>query len=108
MKLTGKCKSDFRKWYLNECHDASILYNDFRDLHSSMQWGIYLDFLDNVEFEVIVERAVDDELDFINTFEWVVLNTDTNDNYGGGGNSDSRAEAQNAAIEKANEIYNKA
>ena len=88
MKLTGKAKEDFEKWYLKEYRDAwgmELLWFDTTPF--SMQYGVYVDFFD---FNNIwIQNGI------------IIAN---NKFYYYGGNT--RTEARQKAIEKANEIYN--
>ena len=47
MKLTGKCKADFEKWYLkNNTHSRWV---NFEICGDSMQYGVYVDYFDSVD-----------------------------------------------------------
>jgi hypothetical protein len=122
MKLTGKCKEDFEKWYIVIFLKHSLKYYESTDKttmefvridlktfytkNESMQYGVYVDFFDSVGNEVsIIPTQVSRILKF--TFE-IYSNRrslyPTNcvyDNY------KTRPEARTAAVEKADEIYNK-
>ena len=55
MKITGKCKEDFEKWYLhsvetNYIDDVHVI-KDFYAKLQSMQNGVYVDFFDSVKYE---------------------------------------------------------
>ena len=73
----------------------------------SEQWGIYEDFADHLGFEICVDRATDEELNSIDAFSWVVMQNDTNDNFNGGVNTDTRDESRIECIEKFNQEINK-
>lgn len=104
MKLTGKCKEDFEKWYNNpliEHVGLRRLPQWFYTLTESMQYGVYVDFFDSVgiyiqilfyDFDVsnwqICIECIEDEFDYTET------------------HFTSRQEARIKAIEKANDIYN--
>jgi hypothetical protein len=95
MKLTGKCREDFEKWYIlnrqNQRLDIDGCYTHytlFAIEPFTMQYGVYVDFFDSVGINITITRKA-----------WVVT---PNQN----GYCDSRSEARTAAIEKANEIYN--
>jgi hypothetical protein len=118
MKLTGKCKEDFEKWFTKDIEDFENydqhLLNEFYKQIYSMQYGVYVDFFDSVNVYVteiphwckgiksfrigfhILKGCVINSL-FVrpdNTvYDFIEFN--------------SRPEARTAAIEKANEIYNK-
>jgi len=96
MKLTGKCKEDFRN-YLTEFVGGGIKvypYKVFRELEISMQYGVYVDFFDHhgicisgLPYTLIINEGS------IQRFKI---------NFGGF----ERYEGRLMAIEKANEIYN--
>ena len=111
MKLTGKCKEDFEKWFEpplkeNEKDPWGIaLYGsmvaEFYSLTESMQYGVYVDFFDSVGIKISIRNISD-------AYWFVINNVNTEgkkDRYEG--RYMSRPEARTKAIEKANEIYNK-
>ena len=58
MKLTGKCKEDFDKWYLDTyCKGCTRIASlrlkmlVFLSLEPSKQYGVYIDFFDSVKYE---------------------------------------------------------
>jgi len=93
MKLTGKCKEDFEKWYesLEDFYHLDIM-------PENMVYGVYEDFFDSVGIDIrILENNVSS-----------ILNTngfsqDRKYDY----SNETRQEAREQAILKANEIYNK-
>jgi hypothetical protein len=110
MKLTGKCKEDFEKWYMqwvfNEKTFLSLRFSseqileNWNSLHQSEKYGVYVDFFDSVGIKLSIRNISD-------AYWFVINNVNTK------GKKDrhegkymSRAEARTAAIEKANEIYN--
>jgi hypothetical protein len=111
--LTGKCKEDFEKWLVcgdGRCHFqkyySDIEGNDnpyqwFTELTLSMQYGVYVDFFDSVGFYLTVRT-------FFEKYEWKVERIDSTlrklEQHSE--NVESRNEARQKAIEKANEIYN--
>jgi hypothetical protein len=107
MKLTGKCKQDFERWYSNQKYNLSATHNAgyhpnnymdwFYTLPKSMQYGVYVDFFDSVG--VNIEITNDNK--HIKTF-WVDVNAKETDDI----ELNSRPEARTAAIEKANQTYN--
>jgi hypothetical protein len=113
MKLTGKCKEDFDKWYhktysYNGNESTPSLekkpYVDigFYNYNSLMQYGVYVDFFDSVGIYVMsnmfsIERDV--VYEFIGQVETISSIWNSIEQ--------TRPEARTAAIEKANEIYNK-
>ena len=108
MKLTGKCKEDFEKWYEDLPHKFSsdikgILSTakTFDLLIPSMQYGVYVDFFDNLR--VMIEISYLDIADFGFTIDLIddvrfdgICTWDFK----------NRQEARTKAIEKANELYN--
>lgn len=102
MKLTGKCKVDFKKWLLcstvygeHEYHLDEDLLSHFENLKTSMKYGVYVDFFDSVGIYIIISRD-SGWYDVDIAGEWTSTTT-----------QDNRTEARIVAIEKANEIYNK-
>lgn len=99
--LTGKCKEDFEKWLITEKPlDAHVEPTSLYYLPFSMQYGVYVDFFDSVNVELVVYVEVFDDREFY----WTVIE-DGKDNVDGW--ADTRTEARKKAIKKANEIYNK-
>jgi hypothetical protein len=99
MKLTGKCKEDFEKWYFDNDKNVYIDLKSFYSLDESMQYGVYVDFFDSVG--VHVEVKVKSSFQKFNygihdKNEWIVSSAFIK----------TRQEARTAAIEKANELYN--
>tara|TARA_R110000772_G_scaffold201952_1_gene312294 strand:+ start:73 stop:426 length:354 start_codon:yes stop_codon:yes gene_type:complete len=112
MKLTGKCKEDFEKWIkkqkLSVIHDVGErqmnvvpLGDMFVQLHESMQYGVYEDFFDSVN--LFIEVIVVD----VNDFSFQIFKKESAKVLSVGSVFNIRSEARTAAIEKANEIYNK-
>ena len=106
MELTGKCKEEFEKFYLKDIDidECEFFNNDtilsiFYTEKESMQYGVYVDFFDSVEMDIVIERRRSD------LFLFVIY---SNCLYGSGFIPDkqSRPKARTAAIEKANELYN--
>jgi len=111
MKLTGKCKDDFEKWVEKQkfsiLHDVGErqmnivpLGDMFEQLHDSMQYGVMVDFFDSVGIEIEITRDIDWEDKVILGWVYYIENYENNKWY------DSRQEAREQAITKANEIYN--
>lgn len=104
MELTGKCKEEFEKWLLYcgvygeyEYHLDEDLLSHFKNLKTSMQYGVYVDFFDSVG--IYIEDKIDS---CAKDFRYLAtVNFKTKDAY------NTRPEARIVAIEKANEIYNK-
>ncbi len=119
MELKKQCLKDFWAWYLlpkqqETYKTSSIIYFGsnaaaqvrFMAMSFTERYGVFVDFFDEAGLELCVEREVNEELIFINYFNFVVMNVETNDNYGGGGFRNSRNGARIEAIKKANKIYN--
>ena len=121
MTLTGKCKSDFEKWFEQSEHRKFVQITGFMSdtflvfykLPFSMQYGVYEDFFDSVGYTIVINsdwyftvlQLAKGEGDGKQTFEYYVYYPDKNP-----AEYDSefktRQEARTKAIEKANEIYN--
>jgi hypothetical protein len=103
MELTGKCREDFEEWYLktvkgNEDNllgatDASWFYL----LTKSMQYGVLQDFFGSVGIDVVddIDSCAND-FRYLSKVDFKYIDA-----------HNTRPEARTAAIEKANEIYNK-
>jgi len=100
MKLTGKCKQDFLEYYwetkikpLNfpvcKKQDLEAFFDTISEL---FQNALIIEFFDSVG--VVIEVAEDEGWDAYVDKEWVKTSLNT------------RQEATNAAIAKANELYN--
>ena len=99
MKLTGKCKEEFEKWY--DLSDITTHWRVWEFMCDSMQYGVYVDFFDSVGIQV-------SNRPYFDTFEWRVDMID-HEKKKVNTNSDTeltRHEARTAAIEKANELFN--
>lgn len=101
MKLTGQCKEDFKKWFIDNVTiksspiiQDSIGLSDFYRLLPSMQYGVYVDFFDKQSIRISMNQ--------LSGTYWFDI-----DNFDEGEEEITRQEARTAAIEKANEIYNK-
>jgi hypothetical protein len=113
MKLTGKCKDDYLKWYKdvyskeNDIHEdgMSINYMPF-----SMAYGVYVDFFDSVGIQVKVEKEFDmDYAIYTGDYAWICDLEKLRGQDGHivkNGFTETLKEAREKAIEKANEIYN--
>ena len=112
MELTGKCKEEFEKWLLSNDINQEVLeidnmtyygsydvYDLFYLLPESMQYGVYVDFFDSVEVDIVIERRRSD------LFLFVIY---SNCLYGSGfiPKKQSRLKAKDLAIEKADELRN--
>jgi len=104
MKLTGKCKEDFEKWYFKQKtlpkEFGTLSIDSFYLLSLSMQYGVYVDFFDSVGIKVYVSYN-----DVAHKWNWFIdFNPVRDDVYGFP--EFSLHEARTKAIEKANESYN--
>ena len=103
MKLTGKAKEEFEKWfvesYKNEINYGRVPMPSTLDRYiPSMQYGVYVDFFDSVGVEVDItpQRKF---------YEYQVSWSDSDYKYDRTSKKD-RQEAREQAIKKANEIFN--
>ncbi len=115
MKLTGKCKTDFEKWFLLSDFRESfsenanlelgeVITKAFYSFPHPMQYGVFVDFFDSVGTFISIDPFLKD--DDVLEFYWVFVNdhfarTDSCEEY------KTRHEAREQAINKANEIYNR-
>ena len=102
MELTGKCKIKFRNYLEKQTIENKLVsygYDIFYQLPQSMQYGVYVDFFDSVSLNIYVKP--------LSNKKWSVYIDDYGvhivDYYLV---KDTRQEAREEAIEKANEIYN--
>jgi len=108
MRLTGKAKEQFEKWYNDNYEfvelpsiDDSFCLDTFYELPESMQCGVYQDWADSLGYELFVSK------DSPIVYYWAV--SDLINCLGckdGSSALMTRQEARNAAIEKLNEIIN--
>ncbi len=111
MKLTGKCKEDFQMWYFNKFCNSGMKYHEllphhmndvfgwFYGLDGSFKWGVFLKFFDSVGINIEIGigfNKTKEVLSYYYYFEGV-----RNENP-----YKSRAKAQKAATNNANDIYN--
>ena len=103
MKLTGKCKEAFEKWYIEtrykgENNRLSIFYClVFHHKPDSEKYGVYVDFFDSVG--IVLNSTGVFPIDIYGFGYSVNLNSNSI-------HFKTRPEARKAAIEKANEIFN--
>jgi hypothetical protein len=106
MKLTGKCKEDFEKWWYSkfnpsidgETHHFMVMIGDkFNALTDSMQYGVYVDFFDSVGIDIVdnIDSCAND-FRYLSKVDFKCIDA-----------HNTRPEARTAAIEKADEIHNK-
>lgn len=102
MKLTGKCEQEFEKWFKEEYSGSGIvLYNhdldqNFYHFFGSMQYGVYVDFFESVAIYITLKLTMEGFEITLNCRNQRVIVWE-----------DVRPEARTAAIEKADEIFNK-
>jgi NADH:ubiquinone oxidoreductase subunit 4 (subunit M) len=100
MKLTGKCKEDFEKWRMKQNYDVDAPF--FYDLKYSMQYGVYVDFFDSLDVFIYIIAWETEVGDFYFKYEIIGFWG----NHSASLRCETRQEARDAAIEKANELYN--
>lgn len=101
MKLTGKTKQEFEKWYVENVFDVNIDFSHMNPVvehfyigySDSMKFGVLVDYFDSVGLFIEICKTP-----AMGTFYWMV-NDGTIDNQ-----FDTRPEARTSAIEKANSI----
>ena len=104
MKLTGKAKQEFEKWFLkgmrtDEGYDQYVM-RSFSSKAESMKWGVYVDFADSLNNRVdIICRICILIMETQKGFAYTI-NGSVSDTF------KTRPEARTAAIEKFNEIFN--
>lgn len=98
MKLTGKCKEEFNEYYDEMRWNLDDM--DFKNLPESCQNAIIIEFFDSVGIYISIhyETFGNHYFNAMVTRNHLTTNLRTD--------SISRTEATNAAIIKANEIYN--
>jgi hypothetical protein len=108
MKLTGKAKDKFEKWYQNNSvhyYDGTPIQLGFDKLDVRCQWGVIQDFADSVGVDIYINPYHDWVTDSMEGYNWYAELR--NESYiSGTGNVPTIQEARNAAIEKLNEILN--
>lgn len=97
MKLTGQAKIKFEEWFQNKSQTHYRLVEWFDSLDSSMKYGVYVDFFDSVGIYIEVARAN------IHTKYYYMIN----DSSYKPNMYNTRPQAREKAIERANEILNR-
>lgn len=108
MKLTGKAKEQFEKWYVTNKYHEQFFLRDvhqsdfadyFEDLPKSMRWGVYQDWADSLGYSLgcVWNRSV------LKYFPKLRMKTSYDDLIHWHP-QDSVEQARNAAIEKLNEL----
>lgn len=104
MKLTGKCKKDFEKWFFNNygIEEASFVREEggFFNLPQSMQWGVIQDFGDSVGINITLYQ-----LDYQEWYGYNIVKFEFGKPVITGGVW-RRDKAREEAIKQFNKIYN--
>ena len=102
MKLKGKAKEDFEKWYREsiEFNGEVIYLEEFEVLPPSMQYGVYVDWLDSCGINCSITPYLANGGRRFTSNSWGNFNLDSASIH------KTRQEARAKAIEKATEIYN--
>ena len=97
MKLKGKFKEAFEKWYKDNYWLPSLSYYiDFYELTEAMQIGVYEDFADNVNIDISVKPVyVEKKKEFYAEVDTVYFFY-----------AKTRYEAREWAVKQLEEIYN--
>ncbi len=94
MKLTGKCKAEFEKWYIKDTgSDPYKLFDWFYILEERMQFGAYVDYFDGVGIWIHSLKLLRSGEFSIDVDRTTII-------------TETRQEARQKAIEKANEFRN--
>lgn len=102
MKLIGKCKEDFEKWFRTNVPLVDISIFNHRTTPFSMQYGVYVDFFDSVGIYIDIKSTPSSNLPYDSNIKDIrnsLLVTEYN-------YTKTRQETRKKAVEKANEIYN--
>ena len=108
MKLTGKCKEEFEKWYVITYFKDSMplsiqehcaILECFDDCFKSMRYGVLVDYFDSVGVYISLDwyKCHNPGYEY---FETDINNYTLNERF------NTRPEARTEAIEKANELRN--
>ena len=103
MKLIGKAKEDFEKWYVEHIHTDSYnkdWYFDIDYFSPSMQYGVYVDWFDSCGINCSITPYLANGGRRFTSNSWGNFNLDSASIH------KTRQEARAKAIEKATEIYN--
>ena len=109
MKLTGKAKEDFEKWYTMQNYELDLTTDlsphtpviGFDELDDPMKYGVFVDFFDSVNIRVDILSAWEETKTGVPILTYrSYLRGEV---YGVWGN---RTQSRTAAVEEANEIYN--
>jgi len=110
MKLTDKCKADFKKWYFNVyCVNNGygflrfFAFKSFKEDTLSEQFGVYEDFFDSVGIHISVDMNFDHEMVYTGWFNWSII-VDLDETIHGF--VETRHECRVKILEAANKNYN--
>lgn len=119
MKLTGKCKQDFEKWFIKWVFENAMdeyrlskkerMYKFF-GLPYSMRYGVLVSFFDSVKIIIDIQPVFDyDHEKYTKIIEYLVYVRELNviDKDEELIECKTRLKARKKAILKANKIYNK-
>tara|TARA_R110000824_G_scaffold187984_3_gene369284 strand:+ start:1083 stop:1421 length:339 start_codon:yes stop_codon:yes gene_type:complete len=107
MKLTGKCKEEFEKWFTKDIEDFENydqhLLNEFYKQIYSMQYGVLVDYFDSVKIHLEIQNRVvgwnNKDIEYRPCYT-------TQEGVDFGIHFKTRPEARTAATEKADELRN--
>ena len=101
MKLTGKCKVEFEKWYRRTYYedDSVVGLPNLMAFPTSMQYGVYVDFFLSKKMYLYIKPLEDLFSIYIDWQGHHILTDYIHD--------ETLTKSRTKAIEKANEIYNK-
>jgi hypothetical protein len=114
MELTGKCKEDFEKHSINNqeikfkkilglfCVNIYGFWIPFYLLPYCMKYGVYVDFFDSLDVFIYIIAWETEGGDFYFKYEIIGFWG----NHSASLRRDTRQEARDAAIEKADELHN--
>ncbi|MGK0446506.1 MAG: hypothetical protein ACJA2M_000275 [Polaribacter sp.] len=104
MKLTGECKVYFKRWYLKKeyCklsiseYGEETVWKMFITMDNSFKYGVLVDFFDSVGINVVddIDSCAND-FRYLSKVDFKYIDA-----------HNTRPEARDAVIEKANEIHN--
>jgi hypothetical protein len=106
MKLTGKCKEAFEKWFIKYRKENALrlVVKDFYLLPPSMQYGVYVDFFDSVGIWISDSFSNGHIIGSKRGYFCSIFNGRDVTEYTE--TVSTRHEARTKAIEKADELYN--
>ena len=121
MKLTGKARKDFEKWYFKNHvtttkkfkelypHEYHEIFDWFYGIKLAFQYGVYVDFFGSVGLILDVQPVLDyDMKKYTKVCYWIytVFKLEIEDEDYNENEYKTRKEAREQAILNANEIYN--